>query len=191
MAGVSFTLDDQEVAGALDRLQRVAQNPRQAYEALGAHFVFSTQRNFERETAPDGTRWRPLSPRTAAKRVGRGRRGYGHILRLTARLYQSISYQVLSPGGVEWGSNLVYARIHQLGGDIDMPARQGTVSLKNIRRRGNRFVRFNTRGAQSRVVAIRGHRIHVPARVFLGISAMDRQAVPEIIADAIRQEAGL
>ncbi|HTM77003.1 MAG TPA: phage virion morphogenesis protein, partial [Devosia sp.] len=190
MAGVSFTIDDDDALDALGRLERAADNPAGAYHRLGAHFVFSTQRNFESETAPDGAKWRPLSPRTAAKRVGRkGRRGFDHILRVTTRLYQSVSYNVLEDG-VEWGTNIVYGRIHQLGGTIAMPARSGSVNLKNIRRRGNRFVRMGTKGAESRVVAIRGHQVHIPARPFLGISALDRQEVPEIIADYLREEAG-
>lgn len=194
MAGVSYVVDDKDALDALGRLQSALRDPAPAYHALGGHFIFSTQRNIERETAPDGTKWRPLSPRTAAKRIGRGRnarqRGYAHILRVSARLYQSVSYQVLADG-VEWGSNLVYARIHQLGGEISMPPRQATVTLKNIRNRGNRFVRFNTRNATSRVVSIRGHRILVPARPFLGISAMDREEVPRIVEEQIRREAQL
>lgn len=194
MAGVSFVIDDEEALGALGRLERAVANPAAALNAVGAHFVFSTQRNIEKETAPDGQRWRPLSPRTAEKRVGRGRnarkRGYSTMLRVTARLYQSISYQVV-PGGVEWGTNLVYGRIHQLGGTIDMQPRQGTVTLKNIRRRGNRFVRAGAKGAQSRVVSIKGHQVKVPARPYLGVSAYDRQALPEIVTEHLRQEAGL
>lgn len=193
MAGVSYALDDKTALEALARLKRAAGDLDGAMHALGGHFVFSTQRNFETETAPDGSKWRPLSPRTAEKRIGKGRnarkRGYSHILRVTARLYQSIAYRVL-PDGVEWGSNLVYARIHQLGGTIDMAPRQATVTMKNIRRRGNRFVRSGTKDATSRVVSIRGHQITIPARPFLGISAMDRQEVPLIVGDYLRKEAG-
>lgn len=193
MAGVSFSLDDKGTLDALAQLERRAEDLTGAYHALGAHFVFSTQRNIERETAPDGQKWRPLSPRTAAQRIGRGRsarlRGYSTILRVTNRLYQSISYAVL-PSGIEWGSNLVYARIHQLGGTINMAPREGTVTLKNIRKRGNRFVRSGTRGASSRTVSIRGYQVNIPARPYLGISDYDRQAVPEIVADHLRLEAG-
>ncbi|MBN9335628.1 phage virion morphogenesis protein [Devosia sp.] len=192
MTGVSFTLDDDIALDGLNRLKRAAGDLTGAYDALGAHFVFSTQRNIERETAPDGSKWRPLSPRTAEKRIGRGRnarkRGYSHILRLTARLYQSISHQVLADG-VQWGTNVLYGRIHQLGGEIDMAPRQGTVTMKSIRKRGNRFVRTGTKDATSRVVSIRGHKVTIPARPYLGISAMDREEVPEIVADYLRQEA--
>lgn len=190
MAGISHNLSENGASDALGRLQRVAENPAGAYDRLGAHFVFSTHRNFETETAPDGKKWRPLSPRTAAQRVGRNRRrGSDHILRLTNRLQQSVSYSVL-PDGVEWGSNLVYARSHQLGAVIDMPPRSGTVNLKNIRRKGNRFVRPGTKDAESRIVAIRGHQVTLPARPFLGISAYDRQEVPAIIEDYLREEVG-
>lgn len=191
MAGVSFTLDDDLAREALTRIERAATNPVGAWHAIGAHFVFSTRRNFETETAPDGTKWRPLSPRTASKRVGKGRRrGFDHILRVTTRLYQSVSYEVLTDG-VQWGSNLAYARIHQLGGTIDMPARQGSVTLKNIRNKGNRFVRLGTRKAETRAVSFRARQITMPARVFLGISAFDRAEVPEIVTDYLRKEAGL
>lgn len=191
MSGVSFRLEDKEVLGALSRLERAAADPSDAYHAIGGHFIFSTKRNIEAETAPDGTRWPPLSPRTAAHRIGTGRsarrRGFEHMLRVTTRLYQSVSYRV--DNGVEWGSHLVYARLHQLGGAIDMKPRAGSVTIKNIRRRGNRFVRFGTRGAETRTVAIRGHRVHVPARPYLGISAYDRTEVPEIVANHLRREA--
>jgi phage virion morphogenesis protein len=193
MAGVSFVLDDDLAQRALSVIDRAAANPVGAYHAIGAHFVFSTQRNFELERSPDGTPWQRLSPRTAAKRLGKGRRGYDHMLRVTTRLYRSISYQVLDDG-VEWGTNLVYGRIHQLGGVVDMPPRQGTVTLKSIRRKGggvrSRFARRGAKGAVDRVVSIRGHQVRIPARPYLGISAKDRQDLPEIVADYIRSEVG-
>lgn len=188
MAGITHSLDADLALDALSRIERAAANPAGAYHALGAHFVFSTQRNIELERAPDGSPWPRLSPRTAAKRVGKGRRGFDHMLRVTARLFKSVSYAVL-PDGVEWGTNLIYGRIHQLGGAIDMPARQGTVNLKTIRRKGNRFVRTGTKRAESRAVSIRAHQVRIPARPYLGISASDRQQVPEIVADFLRTEA--
>jgi phage gpG-like protein len=191
MAGISSSLNAQELIDGLARLERVSQNPQGAFPAIGAHFVFSTQRNIEHETSPDGKRWARLSPRTAAKRVGKGRRGFDHMLRVTNRLYQSVSYNVL-PDGVEWGSNLVYARVHQLGGVIDMPARRGSVTLKRVRQKGggirSRFARTGAKGGELREVSIRGHQVRIPARPYLGISAFDREEVTEIIADHIRQE---
>lgn len=193
MSGVSFTLDDDLAQAALTRLERAAADPRGAYDAIGAHFVTSTQRNFELETAPDGMRWPPLSPRTAKKRIGKRTRGFDHMLRVRLHLYRSVSYRVIQDG-VEWGSNLVYARIHQLGGTVTMPPRQGRVTLKSIRRKGggirSRFARRGAKGGMERVVSIRGHQVRIPARAYLGISAYDRERVPEIANEWLEQEVG-
>jgi len=195
MAGVTHTIsvDDRELLGALDRLEGAVADPTGLNHALGAHFVFSTQRNFETETAPDGTPWPRLSPRTADKRVGRGRRGYDHMLRLTTRLYRSINYAA-DAGGVEWGTNVVYGRVHQLGGTIDMPPRQGTVRLREIRQKGggirSRFAGKGSKTAIEKVVQIRGHQVRIPARPYLGISAYDRQRVPEVAVEYLESEVG-
>ena len=194
MSGVSSNLDDTAIQNALGQLQRAAANPRPALDAIGSYFVTSTQRNIERETSPDGRRFAPLSPRTAAKRIGKGRRGYEHILRVKTRLVRSIAYEV-TQSSVEWGSNLVYSRIHQLGGEIDAPARSGKVTLRSIRKPGggfrSRFARSGTKGALEKAVQIGAHVITIPARPYLGISADDVGEVPQIMADHLRQEAGL
>lgn len=193
MAGVSISVDDGVVRDALSRLEKASARPNAALRALGQHLVTSAQMNIEREAAPDGTPWTPLSRRTASQRVGGKRRGAHPMLRLSGRLYGSVTYAA-DDESVEWGSNLVYARIHQLGGTIDMPARAGSVSLKTIRARGGgirtRFARPGRKGVETRPVSIRGYRIRIPARPYLGISAADRQAVPEIVTGFLRAEVG-
>jgi phage virion morphogenesis protein len=193
MAGVTFTIDDREIIGALDRLDGALTDRTNLHHALGAHFVFSTQRNFETETAPDGTPWPRLSPRTAEKRIGRGRRGYDHMLRVTTRLHRSVNYEA-DAAGVEWGTNVAYGRIHQLGGNVDIPPREGTVRLRSIRQKGggirSRFASKRSKTAIEKVVQIRGHQVRIPARPYLGISAYDREAVPQIITDHLAHEVG-
>lgn len=189
MAGFSIRLDDENVRQLLGRIDRVVARPRSAMNELGRHFVVSTQLNIERETAPDGTPWPRLSPRTAEKRIGRTRRGYDSMLRVSNRLYSSISYDA-TDASVEWGSHLVYARIHQLGGAIEMPSRAGKVSIKQIRGKGNRFVRAKAKGAEERTFTRSAHQVRIPARPYLGVSPADLQAAEEIVADVIRAEAG-
>lgn len=112
------------------------------------------------------------------------------MLRVSGRLYQSISYRALE-SSVEWGTNLVYGRIHQLGGVIDQPARQGKVSLKTIRKAGSarrRFVREGTKGSETKLVSIRAHQVQIPARPYLGVSEADRSAVLAIINDHLERE---
>lgn len=45
------------------------------------------------------------------------------ILTLSGYLRNGFLHQVTGDISVEVGANLAYAAIHQLGGDIDMPAR--------------------------------------------------------------------
>jgi phage virion morphogenesis protein len=193
MAGIGIIVDAAEARAGIESILRAVERPRGLMDALGGYFVFSTQRRFETETAPDGSAWPRLSPRTANKRIGRkGRRGYEHILRLSGRLYQSITYEA-ADDSVEWGTNVVYGRIQQLGGTIDMPERQGTVTLKRVKRKGgvrSRFARVGTNGAESQSVRIGAHRITIPARPYLGLSSVDQQRISEIAADYLRREAG-
>jgi len=190
---VSFVLDDRLARQTLDMLERAAANPRPVYDAIGAHMVFSTQRNIELEHTPEGRPWPHLSPRTAAQRIGRRRRGYDHMLRVSNRLYKSISSDVLADG-VAWGSNVVYARIHQLGGVVKFDEREATITLKKIRKRGGgvrtRFVRQGTKGGEERTVKVGAREIVVPARPYLGVSEVDRQTIVDIVADHLRSEAG-
>ncbi len=193
MSGVSFQLDDQVARRALDAVMRVAREPSGALHAIGAHMVTSTQRNIETETSPDGARFVPLSPLTAARRVNGRPRGFDHILRVRNRLYQSIAYQV-GPNSVEWGSNLTYSRIHQLGGTTTIPEYEREVHFRAVRTKGGGirklFAKKTAKGAEARTVRFGARKIVVPARPYLGLSARDREDIPEIVTDYIRAEVG-
>ncbi|WP_233491024.1 phage virion morphogenesis protein [Pseudodesulfovibrio indicus] len=78
-----------------------------AMEEIGEMLVSSTVERFDTSTAPDGTSW-PVSQR--AEEEG------GKTLVDTGRMRGSIGYEA-SPGQIVVGSNLVYSRIHQLGGE--------------------------------------------------------------------------
>lgn len=84
-------------------------------EAIGAEVESQTRRRIEEEkTAPDGTPWEPWSGGYAATRHG------GHSLLMgEGHLDDSIQY-VADARSVQVGSNLVYAAIHQFGGEPGM-----------------------------------------------------------------------
>lgn len=88
-------------------------------ESIGEALVSSSVKRFVDEQGPDGKRWKP-SQRAAT--TG------GKTLTDTGRLRNSIDYAT-ARGKVMVGSNVRYARIHQLGGKtgrghkINMPAR--------------------------------------------------------------------
>lgn len=146
-AGVSLSVQvtgADAVGRALVGLQVRLADLHPVLDEIGAAMVGSTQRRFEEERGPDGKPWRLLSAETVLARAGgrakvytkRGamrkgatrRIGATAILRDSARLYQSITHRATRTE-VEVGTDAVYGRIHQLGGQagrgktVTIPAR--------------------------------------------------------------------
>jgi len=107
MGGTSFKLDwggfDKMVGSATARVAQTQGAMAEVSEAM----VSSTVERFETSTAPDGSKWKPSK---RAEEEG------GKTLDDTSALKSSVGYEA-SPSDVAWGSNKVYARIHQLGGE--------------------------------------------------------------------------
>lgn len=189
MSGTSIEIKD-ELTPALTRLLEVADDPAEIMSGVAGYLLTSTQQRFERETGPDGQKWKGLSARTANARAGRGRkvRGADHILRDTLRLYQSLT-TLSDATSATIGTNVVYAAIHHFGGDIQQAERSQKLSLKRIRgKKSVRFVKAGTKGAVERDVTIGAHAITIPARPYLGINDADRAEIAEIITDGFRKE---
>lgn len=171
MSGVRLNLDGQdEATAAFAALGDRAQSARGMYENIGMSLVTSTLHRFETGTGPDGSPWPP-----SLRVLAHG----GKTLVETARLMRSITYQA-ADRSVEVGTNVLYAAIHQLGGSIDMPARQQTVHFKTSKRTGQ--TRFSkAKGAdRSETFAVKSHVINMPARPFLGIDDDDEREISRI-----------
>ncbi|WP_440411143.1 phage virion morphogenesis protein [Neorhizobium petrolearium] len=190
--GIRITISDAPVLAALDRLEAATNNRAEAEDAIGAYLVTSTQRRFEREVGPDGQPWKRLSPRTANRRIGNRRRGFENILRVSRRLEQSIVYAV-DDHEIAWGSNVVYAAIQHLGGEIEQPERQQTI-YQNYDARTDTFdpkFRTKRRSNFARDVSVSAHTITIPARPYIGLDAADRKEILAIVEDHYRTEGGL
>ena len=94
---------------------------------IGMAMKGQTTRRFQAGEGPDGAAWKPLAgPRRNSK--GKERKGRASPLLDTGRLRSSISFSA-TPSEVFVGSNIEYARIHQLGGKagrgrkVTIPAR--------------------------------------------------------------------
>ena len=106
--GGGVAVDTAALDGALARLAAVLSYPDDIRDRIGRYLVASTHRRFERERAPDGTPWLK-----SARAVAEGNR----TLTDTGRLRSSIVHALTDGGhGVEVGSNVLYAAIHQFGG---------------------------------------------------------------------------
>lgn len=128
----TVTLRDQGIADTLRRLASAAGDLTPVMADLGAGLALSTDERFERETGPDGTRWTPLAQATILRRLGGARRAFTKkgtlrkptqrtlalmkILQAAGHLRGSIHHEAASDH-VDVGSDRVYARIHQDGGD--------------------------------------------------------------------------
>src|SRR5690606_18638560 len=184
MSGVNIEIRDKDVTQRLNVLSDAADDLQPLYEEIGAAMVFRTQRRFETETDTKGQKWPRLKPRTAAKRIGSGRRGYDNMLSVKNRLYQSIGYQA-DASGASIGTNVIYAAIQNLGGEVKKAARQHTIYQRYNEKTDTLDQRFvkKSRSNFARDVAIGAHTINIPAREFLGIGEDDRTEIFSIVEE--------
>ena len=125
-------------------------------EEIGETAKTQTMRRFEKGVGPDGQRW-PISLR--AKEEG------GQTLVDTGRLRDSITYAVfMDKGGVEVGTNTVYAAIHQEG---------GTITAKS-----SRGLRFQVGGRW-----VNKQSVTITARPFIGLSPEDEDDLIAVVND--------
>lgn len=110
-----------EMSEALDRLANHCRNIAPALKEIGEMLKRSTDERFDRQVAPDGTPWADIDGETMIAK--RGTPGEGKILTHTTRLRRSINYQVVGDGLLV-GTNVLYAAIHQLGGETGSRGRR-------------------------------------------------------------------
>lgn len=165
MAGVRFSLsiDDADVHAALARIRAIGADMTPLMQDIGMEGEESTRRRFDTNLAPDGTPWKPS---LRAKVVG------GKTLVQDGFLRDSISYQLDGDDAVEWGSNLIYAAIHQTGGVISAKTAAG---LSFVLATGERAV-------------VRS--VTLPARPYLGLAAEDKVEILDIVGDHFRRAVG-
>ena len=107
----------------------------------------------------------------------------GQTLTDTARLRQSITHRA-DAAGVEVGSNVVYAAIHQFGGTIRKKAPKQTLEFDDdTGRLISRKAAARRKTGLIRVVnaQIGAHSVTMPARPFLGISDQGRTSILDIV----------
>lgn len=152
--GASIRIEgEQKLVDSLNRLsspeERVA-----LMDGIGAYGVSSTHQRFIDKKDPDGKAW-PESLR--AKEKG------GQTMRDTARLFQSFTYAA-TKASAAWGTNTVYAGIHQFGGEI-VPTNKQALAF---------------RLANGAFVMVK--KVKMPKRAFLGVDATDRTRIAGIAA---------
>lgn len=170
---------------ALARMRALGESPRVIWELVGQYGESSTRSRFKAQRGPDGTPWKPSK---RAKKTG------GQTLVHKARLLRSLTY-VANASGAEWGSNVAYARIHQLGGKIERLAFSSTLRLRTdkagklLRQKDYAhlavFAKATHKQATGRRYTVGAHTITMPARPYLGVNEADGREMLAVSVDAI------
>lgn len=179
---IRITLDKGETdaaSAALSKLAAKAQNISGGLKNIGEALNQTHRERFEREQAPDGAKWAPLTGWTLASKTGPG------ILRESGALLGSMNYSV-SGNTLEHGFNSVYAATHQFGdvrtirpkkpgGVLAIPAPPGTAP-----------------GADGKVSPLfrKSATIHIPARPFSGWGPLEEEAAMEAVEEWLEVEGG-
>lgn len=152
MSGVAFEVTHAGLTEALLTVEGIENAPKgELAEGIGRLVQEQTRHRITSEkTSPDGEAWKP------------NRKG-SSILYESGALARSIDYEA-SEDGVEVGSGLVYARIHQEGGVI--VAKDARALVFSI---GNHLVQVKS--------------VTMPRRQYLGLSPDNRTEIVEAAED--------
>ncbi|CDK63342.1 mu-like bacteriophage G protein 2 [Morganella morganii IS15] len=177
----SIKINTDAFEAALDKLVRGLESREPLMRRLAGLMADAVEENFEQEGRP---KWMGWSPSTARRRRG------GRILQLSGRLAGSIGSYSDNDSAVV-GTNVKYARIHQEGGEISMPARSQQTYYR--RRKdgtvGNRFVR-KSRSNYSETHSVGPYKVKIPARPFLQLDDWDQYRMTLTIEDYLTQLTG-
>ena len=150
--GVRIRVEADTISPALARLRALAGDLTPVLDEIGDQLVDNVLERFRRGVGPDGQAW-PVSQR--AEEEG------GQTLVDSGRLRESIVSEA-GPSSVTVGTNVLYARIHQLGGTI----RPKTADRLRFRLADGQFVAVDS--------------VTLPARPYLGIGAEDASDIENI-----------
>lgn len=109
---IKITLDDLQAQTKLKQIALQLQHPRKLYGVLGETLKKIHNQRFKDQKSPSGEPWAALSPQYAAYKAKKGKGN--RILKFEGALSQRTAYNY-DDRGVEFGSPMKYARVHQFG----------------------------------------------------------------------------
>jgi len=169
MSGISYKIDDRTVMDAIEGLLDQLDTPGEFYDALGDDLVNLTQQHFNDGEDPYGVAWPAPVFRS------------GQPLRDTGRLMNSITH-LADDQGVDVGTNVCYASVHQRGMTITAkPGQPGQNACG--RRKGAPYLVFKDSAGRT----IRAKSVTIPPRPFLpderGLPDSWRETVLERVSE--------
>ncbi len=166
MTAFTVTVDDEQVLAALARLRGRTDNLGPVLKAIGGDLVESTKQRFATATAPDGTPWAANSAVTISRDLGLTQGNYKKDGSLSKKgeARQSGKKPLTGETGALAGQihYQVNGNVLEVGSSMEYAAMQ----------------QFG--GRKSEFPHLWGD---IPARPFLGLSAADKSAIEETVAD--------
>lgn len=188
-----MTTDDFEKGRKWERLEALLANPAPIYDAIGLLMVAESQQAFV-EQSFGGIRWRPrggvnvfglLADFEAGRKPPKRRFATGPALQDTGRLASSISHRVLA-NGVEVGTTLEYAQVHQEGGRT----KSARLTPKVQKRVAEWLKRQKDDDLTARLGYLTSPRLtnkqldgRVPRRPFIGVTRQTRADIGELLQE--------
>ncbi|MGB0747181.1 MAG: phage virion morphogenesis protein [Magnetospiraceae bacterium] len=153
----SIKIDDTEVRGALGKMIAGAGDLSAPMREVASYGETSTRERFLTNIGPDGKAWVPSHRARATG--GKTLFQHGHL--------QDSLHSRSGRDFAEWGTNKIYARVHQFGAII--------------RAKAGGFLHFKGSKGWAKVRSVT-----LPARPFLGLSAVDKEEIDFIFTDYLR-----
>lgn len=191
MNGVSIEAKVDGLLGlesALVRMRALGERPRSIWDAIGNYGESSTRLRFKNQKGPDGQKWK------VSRRVAKHGGITLQLKGANGGLLASIGHTA-NNAGAEWGSNKVYAAIHQFGGKIKKNAFSSTLRLRThasgalLRQKDHKhlavFAKATHKRAVERRYTVDAHEIHMPARPYLGVNQADGQEMLRLANEAV------
>jgi phage virion morphogenesis protein len=159
MAGATAELGLKEVEG-LARILNGAKldsgGRTQLLHDIGVEMESQTQERFDTQKDPGGNKWKDLAQKTRDYYVQNGLGG-GSLLVQSGYLRDSITSRVSDSWSVLVGATMVYAAVHQRGGEI-VPKNAAALFVPGYGRL---------------------KKVNIPARPYLGVSSQDAADIAE------------
>ncbi len=156
--GISLKIEGNDVLNSFFTHLTNTAARKDLLSSIGQEGVSLTQDRFQNQAGPDGTPWLQS---LRAKLVS------GQTLIKSNRLASSFTFAATDQA-VEWGTNVIYAGIHQFGGIIKPKSKKA----------------LKFKGADGRIHTVK--QVTIPARPFLGVTESDQKEFIEVFNDWLK-----
>ncbi len=173
---VDIKIAPEKLFRGLEQLRRNLDKRDAMLDELGQVLAASTRQRFRTSTAPDGSKWKALNPKTLKRKKNK------KILVESTELVGSIHHEVQGDT-VTIGTNVKYAGVHQFGETVQVPARQGSSKVGTKGKNKGRFMKASSKAKHAivKTYTVPAHERSFPARPFLGLSKSDEKQVVDIV----------